>query len=240
MVEQILTGQTLIFDADDTLWENNIYFERAFADFVAFLDHEHLTAAEIQVIMDDLERATRHTHGYGARAFASRLRDTYQHIHPVDDADPVLDEVEAFGLRILEQEFELLPGVEKVLEALKPHHRLVMLTKGNDDEQRAKIARSGIEHHFDGVAIPSEKSVETYREALITFDSAPETTWMIGNSPRSDINPALAAGLNAVYIPHPNTWHLEVEEVIVPEGEHGRLVELASVRDLATVFEATS
>ena len=83
--------QTLIIDADDTLWENNIYFEQAFDDFVMFLNHEHLSRAQIQDMLDELELANRASHGYGARAFARSLRDTFRQITGVPNDHPDLD-----------------------------------------------------------------------------------------------------------------------------------------------------
>ncbi len=231
--------QHLILDADDTLWENNIYFERAFEDFVRFLDHEHLTSSEIQVILDELEIANRATHGYGARAFARSLRDTFQRIVGVPDNHPDLDTAEQLGLRILEDPFDLMEGVASTLYALHGHHRLYLLTKGHDVEQRPKIERSGLEDRFDAVIITPEKTPETYQNTVDSLGIDPSETWMIGNSPRSDINPALAAGLNAVYIPHPRTWHLEVKQLATPPTTDRRLLQLERFSLLLNVFVPT-
>jgi putative hydrolase of the HAD superfamily len=138
-------------------------------------------------------------------------------------------------LRILEQRFEIIDGVEDTLAALRPHHDLFLLTKGHDEEQRIKVERSGIDSYFDAVLITDEKDEHTYRSTVDTLDLDPDQTWMIGNSPRSDINPAMRAGLNAVFIPHSRTWHLEVEEFAI-EGSGGRLIQLATFRELTTIF----
>ena len=226
----------LLFDADDTLWENNIYFEQAFDAFVNFLDHEHLSAADIQAIMDEVQIADRAMHGYGARAFAHSLRVTYQRITGMDDDDPGLATVEQLGHRILEQQFELLPGVEDTLTRLRSQRHLVMVTKGHREEQEAKVLRSGIAHYFQTVLISAEKDVDTYRDAVAALELDPARTWMIGNSPKSDINPSLRAGLNAVYIPHPRTWHLEHEDVSLPAGVPGKLVQLERFDELTQLF----
>lgn len=231
-----LARQHLLIDADDTLWENNIYFEQSFADFVAFLDHEHLTTAEIQTILDELQVANRAAHGYGARSFARSLRDTLQHITGEPDDHPDLDTVERFGLRILDQRFEILEGVRETIEALKPHHRLMLVTKGHREEQQVKVERSGIEGRFDAVVIVDEKDEATYRSIVESLDVDPRQVWMIGNSPRSDINPALRAGINAVYIPHPRTWHLEVEDVLSGFDPSLTLLRLTRFSELTGVF----
>lgn len=232
--------QHLLIDADDTLWENNIYFERAFADFVAFLNHEHLTTAEIQAVMDELQIANRGAHGYGARAFARSLRDTFQHVAGVPNDHPDLDAAEQMGLRILDQRFEIMDGVLETITALRPHHDLMMVTKGHHDEQRLKVERSGIEHHFDAVVIVDEKDEQVYRSIVELLDLDSRRTWMIGNSPRSDINPAIRAGINAVYIPHPRTWHLEVEDIEDTDNPEITLIHLTRFSDLARVFAPTA
>jgi putative hydrolase of the HAD superfamily len=232
--------QHLLIDADDTLWENNIYFEQAFEDFVAFLNHEHLSGAEIQAVMDDLALANRANLGYGSRAFARILRDTYRGITGVAENDPELDEAERLGLRILDQNFDIIDGVIETITALKPHHDMFIVTKGHEGEQRAKIERSGIEHHFDAIVIVDEKNESTYRSMVERFGLDSTNTWMIGNSPRSDINPAIRAGINAVYIPHPQTWHLELELIATCEEAAGELVHLATFRELSRLFLSTS
>ena len=87
------------------------------------------------------------------------------------------------------------------------------MTKGNPAEQAGKVERSGLKEYFVAVEIVAEKNQATYRDAISKYDLSADSTWMIGNSPRSDINPALAAGLHAVFVPHDQTWILEHEEV---------------------------
>lgn len=231
--------QHLLVDADDTLWENNIYFEQAFQDFVSFLNHEHLSSAEIQAIMDKLALTNRSALGYGSRAFARILRDTYRSITGVTENDPELETVERLGLRILDQHFEIMDGVVETIVALQSHHDLFLVTKGHEDEQRAKIERSGIKHFFDAIVIVEEKNESTYRSTVERFDLDPAKTWMIGNSPRSDINPAIRAGINAIYIPHPQTWRLELELIAGRNDAGGELLHLTTFRELSSVFVAT-
>ena len=108
-----------------------------------------------------------------------------------------------------------------------------LFTKGDPEEQRLKIDRSGLGRYFQHTAIVKEKNEPAYRQLAAERGFQPERTWMIGNSPKSDINPALAAGLNAVFVPHARTWSLEHEEV--PES-HPRLLRVERIRDLQSHF----
>jgi putative hydrolase of the HAD superfamily len=139
-----------------------------------------------------------------------------------------------FGEQIRTQPLQLLEGVRETLTYLSPRHDLFLLTKGDSEEQKLKVERSGIEEYFRRVVIVPEKNVSTYHRVVSELQIDPQRAWMVGNSPRSDINPALAAGLNAVFIPHPHTWHLEHEEVqFVGEG---RLLTLSTFAELSTSF----
>jgi putative hydrolase of the HAD superfamily len=224
----------LIFDADDTLWENNIYFERAFDEFVDYLDHSKLSAVEVRAILDEIEAANAKIHGYGSLNFARNLEQVYQHLAERHIAADDLERVRGFALRILEAPMELMPGVAEALEYLAPRHDLTVFTKGHADEQRMKLERSGLTSYFRHCEIVKEKDAAAYRQLVAAHGWAPERTWMIGNSPRSDINPSLAIGLNAVYVPHERTWILEKEEIRVPGP--GRLLRVESLRDLREFF----
>lgn len=206
-------SRVLVFDCDDTLWENNIYFERAIEAFLDAVAHADLSREAARQVFNDVERANTVEHGYGSLVFSRSLRDTYRQLAPDPIDEEELTRIEALGTGILEQELELIPHVETTLAELARRHTLTMLTKGQHDEQRLKVERSGLERYVHHVEIVAEKNVATYRAILATLGVGPERAWMIGNSPSSDINPALAAGMNAVFIPHDHTWVLEHEEV---------------------------
>jgi putative hydrolase of the HAD superfamily len=109
------------------------------------------------------------------------------------------------------------------------------MTKGNQAEQADKLARSGLESYFLAVEIVAEKDAASYREVIERHELSPHNTWMIGNSPKSDINPALAAGLNAVFLFHKDTWVLEHAELdSAPEDQ--QLIELDAFMKLAELF----
>ncbi len=206
--------QVLIIDADDTLWENNIYFEQAWDDFLNFLNHSKLNPVETRAIFDEMEIANIKINGYGAQNFARNMVQCYQHLSERDIAPGDIDRIIRFADRILHQPIETLPGVEETLAyLLERNHDLILFTKGHPEEQRLKIDRSPVGPFFREFEIVREKDVAAYRELVARFRLNPEITWMIGNSPKSDINPAIEAGLNAVFVPHEKTWSLEQTEL---------------------------
>ena len=99
------------------------------------------------------------------------------------------------------------------MDYLAERHHLILMTKGAMAEQSGKVERSGLKDYFAAIEIVGEKDLATYRSITSKYALASDSTWMVGNSPKSDINPALAAGLNAVFVPHGNTWILEHEEI---------------------------
>lgn len=227
--------QTLLIDADDTLWENNIYFERAIASFISYLDHHEYTPAEVREKLNEVEREQTAQHGYGVTSFRRSLVTCFECL----SVEPVTREkherIVSFTAAILDHEIELLPGVAATLPRLALRHRLILMTKGNPEEQADKLTRSGLSDYFNAVEIPREKNPAAYRAVCEKHELVPRNTWMIGNSPRSDINPALASGLHAIYIHHPNTWMLEHEEIdVAPRGQ--RLLHVESFIKLAEIF----
>ncbi|MCS6951863.1 MAG: HAD family hydrolase [Bryobacterales bacterium] len=224
-------GQHLLIDADDTLWENNIYFERAIQEFVRLLDHPQLQPAEIRAVLDQIEHANRKTHGYGSRGFVRNLRECYLRLTPRGVRPEDLEAIEAIGERLTHHPIDVLEGVPETLAYLAERHWLVLLTKGDPEEQHGKLKRSGLAPYFSRTIVAREKDVQTYRELIGELRLVPERTWMVGNSPRSDINPALQAGLRAVYIPHPHTWHLEHEEIRDGDGRVLQLARFAQLRE---------
>lgn len=220
----------LLIDADDTLWENNIYFEQAIHAFIEFLDHSSLTPAEVRAVIDEFERIL----GYGSANFTNSLVETYRRLAEKDYREEDIWRVRQFGEQIRSHPLQFLEGVEETLDYLSARHDLILLTKGDRDEQLLKVERSGVERFFREVVIVHEKDVATYRQILSQLQLDPKETWMIGNSPRSDINPALAAGLNAIFIPHAHTWHFEHEEVTPIDD--GRLLTLSRFADLRNHF----
>src|SRR6516225_6418599 len=140
--------QHLIIDADDTLWENNIYFERAFDEFVAFLDHSSLAPREVRDVLDAIEETNSKIHGYGTLNFARNLRLTYEHLCERAISETDIRTVIGFAERILECPMEVIDGVAGTLRYLAERHDLTLFTKGHPEEQKLKIDRSGLAPFF--------------------------------------------------------------------------------------------
>lgn len=228
-------AQTLLIDADDTLWENNVYFERAIGNFISFLEHKELSPVEVRGVLNEVERDCIVSHGYGLNSFVEALTRTFERLS-VEPLTPALCEtIHGFARTIAEHPVEIISGVETTLGYLRPKHYLILVTKGNFAEQTGKVERSGLKDFFAGVEVVPEKNKSTYEGLVEKYALARDRTWMVGNSPRSDINPALAAGLNAIFIPHAQTWVLEHEEIERAAGD-GKLLQLESFGRLKDHF----
>jgi len=225
--------QFLMIDGDDTLWENNVYFEEAIEEFIDFLGHSTMTREQVRAALDEVERMNIGVHGYGSASFTKNLQQTYERLAERELRPDDIEHVLQLGRRIAGQPVTLIPDVAETVDYLAARHDLMLLTKGHPEEQRLKVERSGLESHFAATAVVHEKAVDTYRTIVEERGLDPMRTWMIGNSPRSDINPARQAGLNAVFIPHEHTWRLEKEDV-TPAG--GRLLVLRRFGELRSHF----
>ena len=225
--------QFLLIDGDDTLWENNVYFEQAIEAFIDFLGHSSMTREQVRAALDEVEHMNIGVHGYGSAAFTKNLQQTYERLAERDGRPEDIGHVMQLGQRIASQPLALIPDVAETIDYLAGRHDLMLVTKGHPEEQRLKIERSGLESRFTATAVVHEKAIDTYRAIARERNLDPTRTWMIGNSPRSDINPALQAGLNAVFIPHAHTWRLEKEEVTPADG---RLLILRGFGELRAHF----
>lgn len=224
--------QTLLIDADDTLWENNIYFERVIAEVQEILSGFFVPAVEFRNHLNNLERKHIRQYGYGTLNFTRSLVQAFEECIPCGVDGNLAPRIEALGLGLLDHPIELLDGVHETLEYLSRRHSLCLVTKGDSVEQLRKIDASGLKERFETIEIVSEKNRDTYRWLVASHRWDPSRTWMVGNSPRSDINPAVAAGLRAVFIPHPHTWVLEHEDPV----EDPRVIKLERFSDLQLHF----
>jgi putative hydrolase of the HAD superfamily len=208
-----LLSQTLLIDADDTLWENNVYFERAIVRFISFLNHHEFSPEQVRGVLNDVERECIVKHGYGLHSFAHALVDTFERLSAQPVTPELHSQIDSFAHTVANNPIELLPEVPQTLQHLSTRHHLILVTKGAVAEQSGKIERSGLKKYFTETEIVAEKNPSAYESLVEKHSLAPNSTWMIGNSPKSDINPALAVGLNAVFVPHGDTWILEHEEL---------------------------
>jgi putative hydrolase of the HAD superfamily len=225
--------QHLIFDADDTLWENNVVFEGVIADFIDWIDHPRLPPGDVRLILDEVEALHAAEHGYGTKVFALTLEVTAQRLREGDLTPADREAIAGLITRLAWEQLDIIDGVPETLAVLQGRHDLLLLTKGNHEEQAHKIERSGLAPFFRRTVITPEKTAATYRDLVAAESLDPARTWMIGNSPRSDILPAVEAGLRGVFVPHEHTWRLERSEL--PET-HDRILRIPDFRALLEHF----
>lgn len=224
----------LVFDADDTLWDSNLHFLEAQAAFLEVLSRAgHTDQARIHASLRTHELAIIAETGYGRAPYVRALHRVVEEILHPDLHHLARREVQSIGDALMERHCELLPDVAATLEYLAPRHRLLLFTKGQPIEQLRKLERSGLRRFFSRVGIPLEKDTAAYMRLLAQAALDPLNTVMIGNSPRSDINPAIRAGLRAaIYIPHSQTWEMEHDEL----DEDNRILILPTFQHLGEMF----
>lgn len=226
-------GLTLFVDADDTLWENNIYFEAVVAHYLALVERHGCAPEQARAKLIEVERERVGRFGYGIANFQASLELACRSL--VDAATPI-DTGTIAGLcaSLRRRAGTHLAEVAATLRSLAGRHRVVLVTKGDGDDQMGKVARSGLRRHLHQVDIVPEKDAAAYRDILRRHGAVPERSWMVGNSPKSDILPALSAGLGAVFVPHPATWSLELADL--PDPHTPRYIVLDRFRDLLDRF----
>jgi putative hydrolase of the HAD superfamily len=227
-------GLTLFIDADDTLWENNIFFDAIVSRFVAMVGRHGCPPEHARARLLDLERARTKEFGYGVLNFQASLELACAQLLEGRDWQDERGALRELCTGLRRRAVLHLADVEATLTVLASRHRVVLFTKGDLDDQLGKVARSGLRGRLHQVDVVVEKDADTYRDALRRHGTTPERSWMIGNSPKSDILPAIEAGLGAVFIPHAATWTLEL--VDLPPSFPGRYLQLERFSQLLDVF----
>jgi putative hydrolase of the HAD superfamily len=224
---------TIGFDADDTLWQNE-HFYKLTTDRFAGLLAEYASPERIAATLLESEKRNLALYGYGIKGFTLSMIETALEVTERRAPAAVIAEILAAGREMLRHPVETLPAVRETLQALSGEYRLVMVTKGDLFDQERKLAESGLGAFFVGVEIVSEKSAATYARVFQRFGTGPESAMMVGNSLKSDVVPAIAAGSWGVYIPHALNWVLEEAEEPVASPRYRRLQHLG---ELGTVLE---
>lgn len=220
------------FDADDTLWHNETIFEKVHERYRALLAEYH-DAATVDRTLFAMEMRNLELYGYGVKGFTLSAIETAIQLTGGKIPAREIQQLIQLGQEMLAHPVELLDGVHDTLTALMPHHRLVLITKGDLRDQERKLAKSGLVAHFERVEIVSEKNEATYAAILRRHGIAAEQFLMVGNSLKSDILPVLALGGAGAFVPYHLTWAAErVEEVPRAEGRFFRLKQLGELREV--------
>ena len=223
-----MTITAIGFDADDTLWHNESMFHMTQQEFLDLLK-DHGDPAEMTARLNAVERRNHKLYGYGAKGFTLSMIETALDLTHGEVPGATLERLLALGRALLEYPIEPLEGVTETLAALKGRHRLLLITKGDLLNQEQKLARSGLADYFDAIEIVSEKDAVTYRRIFARHALPTESAVMIGNSLKSDVLPALEAGLWGIHIPYPLTAAHEVAEPPQDASRYAKLETIAEV-----------
>jgi putative hydrolase of the HAD superfamily len=210
--------KVIAFDADDTLWVNEPYFQEIEKKFCVLLEDylpQHTTAREL--LKTEIENLA--LYGYGIKGFMLSMIETAMSVSQNTIGLDVIEKIIGYGKELLARPIELLEGVEEVLHDLKGRYRLVVATKGDLLDQERKLKNSGIEHYFHHIEIMSDKKESDYQKLIRHLDVQPAEFLMIGNSLKSDILPVLNLGGHGLHIPYHTTWaHEHIDHTIEHEN----------------------
>jgi putative hydrolase of the HAD superfamily len=226
------TDLTIGFDADDTLWHNEVIFERTHERYRALLASYH-DAATVDRILFATEMRNLELYGYGIKGFTLSSIETAIEITAGRISAEEISQIIRLGQEMLAHPVELLEGVVDTLLTLAPHYRLVLITKGDLRDQERKLAKSGLAGHFSQIEIVSEKDAGSYQRLLARHAIDVKKFLMVGNSLKSDIMPVLNLGGSGVHIPYHITW--AAEHASVPVSFPGRLFVLQHMRELPEI-----
>jgi putative hydrolase of the HAD superfamily len=223
--------RTIAFDADDTLWVNEPYYNEIEQKFAALLS-QHLASEAVLRQLLEAEKRNLRIFGYGAKAFMLSMIETAIELTDGRVSGGEIQQIITMGKEMLSRPIQLLDGVPHVLNSLEEDYTLMVLTKGDLLDQESKIARSGLSRYFHQVEIVSEKTPQSYRKILKRHGLRPDQFVMIGNSLRSDILPVLEIGAYAIHIPAQITWaHEQVAAAEVADKHFMKLDTICQVLD---------
>ncbi len=220
--------KVIAFDADDTLWVNEPYFQEAERKFCALLE-DYLPHHTVSQELFKTEMQNLALYGYGVKAFMLSMLETALRVTDNTANPAILHKAIEYGRELLAKPIELLDGVTEVLEALKGKFRLVVATKGDLLDQERKLMKSGLEPYFHHIEIMSDKQEKDYQKLIRHLDCQPEEFLMLGNSLKSDVLPVLNIGGHGVHIPYHTTW---AHEKIESNVEHPNFLQLTNISEI--------
>jgi len=221
--------KAIAFDADDTLWVNEPYFQDTENKFIGLLDHL-LDPHEISRELLATEAKNIPLYGYGVKAFTLSMMETALRVSNGSLKSETIAKIIELGREQFERDVELLDGVEQALKMLHGRYKLVVATKGDLLDQDRKLRKSGLERYFHHVEIMSEKGTDDYLKLIKHLDITPEELLMVGNSLKSDIIPVLKLGGSGIHIPFHTHWSLDKVDVKI---ENPRFKEMTTIVEAA-------
>jgi len=225
--------KVIAFDADDTLWVNEPYFQNTEKKFCTLMEEflpQHTMSRELLKI--EIENLA--LYGYGIKGYILSMIETALKVSDNNLGVGAIEKIIGYGKELLNEPIELLDNVEEVLIALQKNYRLVVATKGDLLDQERKLKKSNLSHYFHHIEIMSEKGEDDYRKLIKHLDIQPEEFLMIGNSLKSDIIPVLNIGGHAIHVPYHTTWaHEQVETTL----DHINFRHVEGLRDVLGLIE---
>lgn len=222
------TIKVIAFDADDTLWINEPYFQETEQKFCSLLE-DYASRHNISQELFKTEIANLTTYGYGVKGYTLSMVEAALKISGKTLSLDVIEKVIAFGKDLLSRPVELIEGIEEILQTLQHRYRLVVATKGDLLDQENKLKRSGLEKYFHHIEVMTEKNEEEYKKLIKHLDIEPRQFLMIGNSLKSDVLPVLAIGGHAAHIPFHTIW---AHEKVDHEINHQQFQQFKKAMDL--------
>lgn len=228
---------TIGFDADDTLWQNEHFYQLTEKHFTELLA-EFAEGEKISERLLEAERRNLSHYGFGIKGFTLSMIETALEITDGTVSAKIIAQILDIGRDLLSHPVETLPHVRETLQALSGHYLLVLITKGDLFDQERKLAQSGLGDFFDAVEIVSDKTATTYRRIFAKVGDGPERAMMVGNSLKSDIVPAIAAGSYGVFVPHALTWAYEHVDEPKDAPRFHKIADLGELKGLIEQLES--
>jgi len=225
--------RVLGFDADDTLWDNEIFYKETEQEFCRILS-PFMNTEEISRELFKIEVQNMELYGYGIKAFSLSLIETAIRISSSEIPASTISKIIELGKAMLRKPVNLINGIEDVLKILQGKYKLIIVTKGDLLDQERKLLKSGLSGYFHHIEIMSDKKEENYKSLLNHLDIEASQFIMVGNSLKSDILPVLGLGGYAIYVPSDTTWLYEQIENENIESE--KFVKVKSIRDIIEIL----
>jgi putative hydrolase of the HAD superfamily len=226
-----MTPKIIAFDADDTLWHNEPYFDEAQERFCV-LFQDYASHQEILGLILNHQVNNLPLYGFGIKAFTLSMIETALESTNHEISGKGIEQILAIGKDLLQKPVELLPNVISVLEQLKGKYKLVVATKGDLKDQHRKLHDSGIGAFFHHIEVMSDKTELDYQKMLSRLDCEPEDFLMIGNSLKSDVLPVLNIGGYAIHIPYHTTWEYEKIDFEIEHNNFNTITNLSELFDI--------
>lgn len=224
--------KVIAFDADDTLFVNEPYFQEVEEKFCALMN-DYLSKQGLSQELFRIEIQNLSLYGYGIKGYILSMIEAAMKISNNTMSIKIVEKIIDYGKELLQKPIELLDGVEETLQELHGKYKLVVATKGDLLDQRRKLHKSGLGHFFHHIEVMSDKQEQDYTDLLNRLEITPDEFYMIGNSLKSDVLPVLGIGASAVHIPFHTTW---AHERIDHEVKHEKFRTFEKITEILPIF----